>query len=79
MWIFFIMLLVIGPRGGLGLLDAFGLRLIGITSQHSNQSSTTTSHRWRWPFSIASPKQKSLHWVPRYENPHTTFNSTKSF
>jgi len=32
MWIFFIMLLVTGPRGGLGLVDAFGLRLIRITS-----------------------------------------------
>jgi len=31
MWIFFIMLLVIGPRGELRLVDAFGLRLIGIT------------------------------------------------
>ena len=26
------MLLVIGPRGGLALVDAFELRLIGITS-----------------------------------------------
>jgi len=26
------MLLVIGPRGGLGLVDAFGLRLVEITS-----------------------------------------------
>jgi len=31
MWIFFIMLLVIEPRGGLALVDEFELRLIGIT------------------------------------------------
>jgi len=26
-----------------------------------------------------SYRRKSLHWVPRYGKPHTTFNSTKSF
>jgi len=29
-------------------------------------------------FSTSSHRQKSLHWVPRYGKPHTTFNSTKS-
>jgi len=31
------MLLVIGPRGGLALVDAFELRLIGITSSRSGE------------------------------------------
>jgi len=30
------MLIVIGPQGGFGLVDAFGLRLIGITSSYKN-------------------------------------------
>jgi len=46
--------------------------------QHSNKSSTTTLHRRRGPLSTASHRRKSLHWVPRYEKPHTTLNSTKS-
>jgi len=46
--------------------------------QHSNQSSTTASHRRRGPLSTASHRRKSLHWAPRYGKPHTTFNSTKS-
>jgi len=29
--------------------------------------------------STASHRRKSLHWVPRYGKPHTTFNSIKSF
>jgi len=47
--------------------------------QHSNQSSTTASHRRRGPLSTASHMRKSLHWVPRYGKPHTTFNSIKNF
>jgi len=46
--------------------------------QHSNQSSTTASHRRRGPISTASRRRKSLHWAPRYGKPQTTFNSTKS-
>ena len=51
---------------------------IGERVQHSNQSSTTASHRRRGPLSTASHRRKSPHWTPRYGKPHTTFNSTKS-
>jgi len=55
------------------------LLCIGKSVQHSDQSSTTASHKQRWPFSIASHRQKCLHWVSRYEKPHTTLISTRVF
>ena len=46
MWIFFIMLLVIWPRDGLELVDAFRLRLVRVTSSPPPWRGFTLKSQW---------------------------------